>query len=191
MSINRSFLLSVLVLGAGILNQAVAGSVAVGNYSYSPTGQTDSAGACGVFNFDNFAGQVSQDGPDGFTNAALTFSICDTPGVVTGGSFNLVVDADDTITGIMSGIDTGATHVTGSIFDEGVSGTFTVTGGTGLYADSVGYSDVFTADTLVDESTGGGSGTFLIGTPEPSTMALAGMAIAALGFLKKRRASSL
>lgn len=189
MALNRSSWLTVVVLGTGMAGHAIAGPVVLGSYSYTAAGQVSSGGACGSYNLDNFTGEASQDGPGGFANAALTFSICDNPGVITGGSFNLVVDGSDSISGIMSGMDTGITHVSGSIFDETVQGTFTVTAGTGIYADQVGYSDVFNADTIVNESTGGGTGTFVIGTPEPATMALAAMAIAALGLTKKRRAS--
>lgn len=178
--LNRSLLLSVLALAAGISNQAFASTT--GSLTYQFTGYSADASCTSAptnQKRENFTGTVTDAG-DSISGDTLTFSLCNDPGTYVGGIFSLVDPIDGTISGTFTGTDLSDTF-SGGIDHETVQGTFTVTS----VADN-GYSDIFLANIGENVNTGAGSGTFVIGTPEPATMALTGLGLLIVGFVGRR-----
>jgi hypothetical protein len=180
-TLNRSLLLSILGLGVGIFSQALASTS--GALTYQFTGYTADAtctSAPSNQQREDFSGTVTDAGESIFADS-LTFSICNDPGSYTGGIFSLTDPEDGTISGTFAGVDLGDTF-SGGIDYQTVQGTFTVTS----EADN-GYSDMFLAETQENINTGAGSATFVIGAPEPATMALAGLGLLMADFVRRRR----
>jgi hypothetical protein len=180
-----SLLLSMFVVGACVAGQAVAGPVSTGTVNLSFAGITSDSSCDGAQERENFTGTVT-DAAESISNAALSFSICDIPASYAGGTFLLTVDADDTVSGTVTGTDLGDT-ITDGIDTATVEGTFTVTAGTGSFQDAVGYSDVYTAFTQENLGTGQGTDSFIVGTPEPATIAFTGFGVFLLGYTRRRQ----
>jgi hypothetical protein len=187
MFFNRIFILSLFALSAGIVSQASAGTVTTGTFSYTPAGQPVNDPTCPADQQQrvSFSGTVSEDG--GFTDYALNFSICNTPGTIAGGEFALTggVNNVDSVSGIFTGAFDGTTTIDSVVY-EIEAGVFAITpdSGTGIFAGAQG-SDNFTA-----YASQAGTGSFIIGAPEPATVLLTGLGIVAIGFSRRVRKSS-
>ena len=190
MKSDRYLLLAVVALGVGISGQAFASTVSTGTLTLQSTGFTPDVSCIASTPVDEratFIGTVTDAG-EGISDDALSFSLCnDSGGAYDGGIFGLT-DPGGTLTGSISDTTLVSDSVANNIETETVQGIFTITGGTGAIAlEAVGYSDFFSATTSTSRLTGAGSGTFLIGAPEPATMALAGLGLLVVGFAKRRR----
>jgi hypothetical protein len=186
MIFNRIAVLPVLALGAGLFSQVFAGAVVTGTFAYTQTGAAGD-GTCPVTpERISFTGTVSEDG--GFSDYNLSFSLCDTPATITGGEFSLTGGTGDVdnISGTFSGSDDGTTTIDSVVY-EIEDGVFTLTpgSGTGIFTGDTG-SEEFTA--YADEA---GTGSFIVGAPEPATLALTGLGFLAIGIAKKRRKTAL
>jgi len=168
---------------AGTANLAMA-SLITGEFSYTG-GATAAAtapncGANGTFNDD---GTVSEDG--GFQNWSLAITACQNPAPDLTATFTLSDGTGGSITGSIAGLDVGNE---GNV--EDVAGTFTITDTEGDLQGLVddGYTDNFSAAvTITNYQTNSAVGTFIVGAPEPSTMALLGLGGIGIGLLRRRR----
>jgi len=183
-----SILLSVAAIGVVIAGQAFAGPMSTGTVNLNFAGNSSDTSCAGAQTRESFTGTVT-DASQGISDATLNFSICDIPQSYAGGVFLLTVDADDTISGTITATDLGDV-ITDEIDYSNVAGSFDVTGGTGEYASAIGYTDVFTASTQEGLQTGQLTGSFIVGTPEPATMALTGLGVFLIGYSRKRRLAS-
>jgi hypothetical protein len=166
----------------GISSQAFASTS--GSLTYQFTGFTSNPGCTTAppsQQQENFTGTVTDAG-EGINGDPITFSLCNDPGVYSDGLFSLIDPTDGTISGTFTGVDLSDTF-SGGVDHETVQGTFTVTG-----AVDNGYSDIFVANMAETVSTGAGVGTFVVGTPEPATIALTGFGLILAGIVRKRRA---
>lgn len=169
---------------AGHISLATAGPIVTGSYSYSG-GQTAAAPAitCGSYSTFNDDGTVSENG--GFADLSLYITACNNPAPDLTAAFTITDGEGDSISGTIDAVDTGLNGNT-----EYVEGTFTVTDVEGSFSSELedGYMDSFSSSTTItDYQTDAGTGTFIVGTPEPATMALFGIGAIALGLIGRPR----
>ena len=173
----RGLFFVVLALGAGSANQAFASILSTGTLTYNFSGFTADA-TCSTapigMQRENFTGVVTDAGQS-ISGAALTFSICNNPGSFDGGIFSVTAGLS-IVSGTITATDLGDI-ISGGVDNETVAGSFLVTSGTGTFAGSEGYSDVFLATISENISTGAGTGSFIVGAPEPSTKAITGFGV--------------